>query len=138
MSKIIEHTYNGFKWLLVEVPEDGTSFIIYQGNQLSYEHSVTGSETGSRTGFIGEELLPSGSWEIVGKADSMTEEQWKEIVESGVCNDSGDHGLGFFRYYREYPDELEESFGFFSAKESGEALLLSHGLKPETTLILKS
>lgn len=119
MSKIIEHTSNGFKWLLVEVPEGAKEFDLPEqdyGNVLQY-----------KTKHWESEMLPSGSWEIVGKADSLTDQQKNKVVE--------DDFMGTVRRWKDY--KKPNSF-LYHPRDSFLSLLRSHGLKPENALLLEA
>lgn len=132
MSKIIEHTSNGFKWLLVEVPE-GAKHIELQGESIFYRTIVQGfiSPVGNRKWIY----IPQGSWEIVGKADSLTEGQWKEIVPT-VAGWKNPIYYNHTAKGSDYRDIVDAAFD--TAKESGLSLLAKQGLNESTTLILKS
>lgn len=69
-------------------------------------------------------------WEIIGKADCLTEKYWEGIVEThqGCVKDyvTSAKSSNSVTYCHEW-----------TFTKSGHSLLASHGLKPETTLILK-
>jgi hypothetical protein len=70
--------------------------------------------------------LPPGNWQLIGKGDALTEEQWKGIVETEYIEDIGHFPIDY---------ETEES-DCSSYTESGLSLLRSHGMN-ENTIILK-
>lgn len=114
--------------LLVEVPQDVLEFYI-EDNNVIWEIEERKFSSAN---------IPPGQWEIIGRADQLGEEQCYEIVESDQYWDGApeDHGLGAVRYYRDYPEELRDSC-LFTATESLASLVASHGMKLETTLVLK-
>lgn len=67
-----------------------------------------------------------GKWKILGKSSELTEDQWREVVEKIMP-------FGRVERWKDY--EFTES-GFYTAIESGQSLLKSKNLEPETTLIL--
>lgn len=80
--------------------------------------------------FKNEELLEPGNYELIGISSEITEEQAQGIVESDWWHDGPqeEHGLGKVTYYRDYPNELEDSCEL-SAIISFKSLLTSKGLK---------
>ena len=80
------------------------------------------------TGFIGDELeyirmdiplhssikIPEGNWRILGKANELTDEQWKEVVHEGDAYPNEDrYGSGYMLYS---DINIEENFFFFYIK----------------------
>lgn len=75
--------------------------------------------------------LPLGSWELIGLAKDLTEDQWKGVVE--VLNTFvGDNGQRIDVFV-----DYDNNFECDTAAESGLSLLKSKSLNPGTTLILK-
>lgn len=72
--------------------------------------------------------LPTGNWRILGNANELTEEQWKEVVE-GISTAQLD---GVF--YKNYLTDKEKQYSLEYATESGASLLKLHKL--ENPLIL--
>ncbi len=81
--------------------------------------------------------IPPGSWQLLGIGSEITEEVWGGVVESDMYNDGPqeEHGLGMVRYYRDYPDDLSDSF-LFTATESGHSLIKSLGYEPGEVIVL--
>jgi hypothetical protein len=111
------------KYLLLPVPEE------------SFNHNVDSCD-GKQCliydvgGFLDMILkgidIPPGNWQLIGKGDALTEEQWKGIVETEYIEDIGHFPIDY---------ETEES-DCSSYTESGLSLLRSHGMN-ENTIILK-
>jgi hypothetical protein len=72
--------------------------------------------------------LPSGQWQLIGKADELTEEQANWIVESDNPSQHSDKVI-----YRDYLGVKEKD----TALESLSTLLTSHSLTASTTVILR-
>lgn len=126
MSKIIEHTSNGFKWLLVEVPEDATGFLVVK-NSLRWKISPNKY-------WWDQLIIPSEGWEIVGKADKFGVSNWMQICEI----DEVHKGDTLHKVYDRLFENGSKIIATSDSKKAGLSLLRSHGLKPETTLILKT
>lgn len=101
------------EWLFVEVNGGSTHFEI--------------SPAGWLIGYLTCEKLPQGQYSIIGKADELTEEQWRYMLENSPLNTIAE------------PEELKgkkvitENF-----KQFGETvLILGRSFKPRTTLVLK-
>lgn len=110
----IEHVNGGKRFLLVEVPERAKGFKVVSGIGLRYSY-----ESGCMEGLV----IPPGEWQIVGKADQLSEEQFAEIVrKKGTM----------------FKDYLINGEPYHSAKMSLDTLLLSLNLQPSTTIILKA
>lgn len=113
---------NSGVFLLVEVPEDAYDFVI--DDDLYYK----------KAGVPCVKNL-NGQWEIIGKGNEITEEVWRGIVE-----ELHGHFLEYDRTSEYYTVGLDKIYGktyFNTATESGHSWIKSHGMKPETTLILK-
>lgn len=90
-------------------------------------------------------ILPPGQYEIVGKGDQLTEEQWKgivEVVDYDIPPSAGNDFRGDWRSaYRDYVSLVETGCSEYpfvkTAIESGLSLLSSLSLKPEQSLIIK-
>lgn len=77
--------------------------------------------------FIG---LPPGQWQIIGKANELSEQQWKAVVDYQL------HPFSTKVYGYTYKNQ--ESYSpFKKAKLAGHSLIKSHSMNPDTTLILK-
>lgn len=114
-------------YLLVDdLPRDAKDFVI--DGELFFKAHFFGLNSISRM-----VKLPPGQWEIIGKGNEITEEVWAQIL---VKED-----LYWEMSYRRYPEPGQElAFQEHiadTATESGHSLIKSHGMKPETTLILK-
>lgn len=107
-------------YFVVNVPEDAHEFEI--DGELFYKASFLGKQN-----IMQMKKLPSGQWEIIGKGDILSEEQWKGIVEYYPTT---------MTLYRDYSQQVFGDDVFFTAKESGYSLLKSRGMKPENSLIL--
>ena len=94
---------------------------------------VVAWDSDGMSGYLAE--LPIGSWQILGRGNELTEDQWETVVESKVYYDGDPPGLGAVKYYRDYPDDLEESC-IFTAAESGQSLLASEDVDPSKVIIL--
>jgi len=119
-----EITLPSGKYLMMEVPEDAKDFII--DAELFYKASFLGSLPN-----IGHtKPLPPGNWQIIGKADEMGEDKWFNIVEHHLY--PFDNNIAGFENYND-----EGYLSLITATQSGHSLLSSHGMKPETTLMLR-
>lgn len=72
------------------------------------------------------ELIPEGNWRILGKANELTEEQWKEVLS--------DHRIGSGIYFLGY-DNFQDIVYTDTATESGASLLKLHQLENPLILI---
>lgn len=98
-------------WLFVKIGPHIDSCI--DGDVLCVVYNYGGRKGEDCYPDENEEIqLPSGSWQIIGKGDTLAEEQWREI--DGVPEDT-----------------------VISATESGHSLLKSLGMEPSETLVLK-
>ena len=123
-NQIVQHG----NFMLIDVPKDAKSFLI-KGYWLFYEHNF------DRLGLGEDEMidLPPGQWQIVGIASSLTEEQWKGIVEK----DTDFPNLpGLYKYYESGSLKDIQVSATAQAKTSGLSLLAAHGKKPSTTLVI--
>lgn len=115
-------------YLLVEVPWEKTpyGFTVEQNN---YQNEITCTLYWKYGEIeISREVLPLGQWEIIGKGNEIKEEVWEDIAECiSAKND----------LWKRYDGNTYWSDLFKTATESGHSLIKSHGMKPETTLILK-
>lgn len=100
--------------VLVEVPE-GAMHMSITGNLFWYV-----SDKQRRV------ELPPGDWQLVGTSDTMSEDDWKGIVQSSVMKES----KGESTWYRDYKEDLIEVCGkmvmnsvYPKAKQSGHSLL---------------
>lgn len=122
-NQIVQHG----NFLLIDVPEDAKSFLI-KDHLLFYEHSF------DKVGLGEDEIinLKTEKYSLVGIASSLTEEQWKGIVEEYIYS-----GKISFYAYKDYTGKIPEcEDDILSATESGLSLLAAHGKKPSTTLII--
>lgn len=106
-------------WVFVEVPVNAKQLKVATDNEgftrLWFGLPII-------RGFSQVELPEGHAYTLIGKADSLTEDQWKQIVgvwSSGIYN------------YENPPVKVE------TAKESGLSLLKSQGMEPDTCVILK-
>jgi hypothetical protein len=110
------------EYLLVEVPEDAKQFqVLNEYNVLWYQMPIIRGKSSKE--------LPSGQWEIIGRASELTEDHWDEIVE----NKWDDYADGM--WWKIYDSDQDE-WGMCPT-ESGLSLIKSHSMNPSTTLILK-
>lgn len=116
-------------------PEGSKDFgicMIKNGRTIISWHEPV-NEVGRGMDFSYEVKSFNGLWEIIGKGNEITEEVWAQIL---VKED-----LYWEMSYRRYPEPGQElAFQEHiadTATESGHSLIKSHGMKPETTLILK-
>lgn len=95
--------------------------------------------------FVTREIkLPEGDWRIEGIGERLTEDQWKEIVESQVYNappvPKDDFRKDRQTAYRDYSSDRETRYSKFplllTATESGLSLLKSKGLQDKSVIIL--
>lgn len=112
-------------WVLVEVPKEAINFRMGDITHDLYYHN------GIECFIVLPKMSKSTRRAIIGKASELTEDQWKQIVETFPSYRWGvRRGIQRFKNYRvEAP--------FETAKESGLSLLKSQGMEPETTVILK-
>lgn len=111
-------TLAGIDYLLVEIPNVEI--------KISERKLVWGN---LRYGTFSKQL-PAGNWEILGKADTLTWQDWVSIVEKE--NDSSEHLKSW--WYRDY--HFEDSW-VRNPYTSGLSIVASLQMKPEKTLILK-
>jgi len=78
-------------------------------------------------GHIFNVKLPTGNWRILGTANELTEEQWKEVVEPSERS-------GMFKSYKEHFTN-PYFFAYDTANESGASLLKLHKLENPLILI---
>ena len=105
------------EWLLVEVPEDS----------LSVDWNITGKWIYlSPLSFRIE--LPTGEWQLIGKGDSLNEQQWGEIVERWAGT-----------YFKDYESDPFAKTGtaYMIPSSSGMSLLKHNGMEPSQVVILK-
>jgi hypothetical protein len=113
----------------IEVPEGATGFSIWEATM-----SLMGYKKGDLFfGYVlGKDIsdnikIPKGNWAILGRPASITETQWKQIVEwFSILGDTG---------YQDYGKEYL-SYGFKTATESGFSLLKSKNVDPSKIIIL--
>lgn len=120
---IYEHTNNGKKFLIVEVPEGSYDPFIHapNGGNIQWLYYLLKGYYNMKA-----KVLPPGSWEIMGMGKRLTESKWDEVVKN--------NGWGCYNNYKGKPDEI---YTLLSAIESGLALISSHKLTPKTALFLK-
>lgn len=118
---------NSDVFLLVDVPEDAEKFMI--------SHAQSDNDLVCFVnGFCKWIKTLEPGWEIVGKGTKITEDVWRGIVEKGKVDDVE----GFNEYCEVwYSDYENPGITINDATESGHSWIKSHGMKPETTLILK-
>jgi len=128
-----EITLPSGKYLMVELLDDACDFEIKE--RVSMPHLFYHYSRPHRV--IPQpwyELLPFGNWQIIGKADEI---DWSGIAEKDT---DGNGEQGFINYTGDYGKKDSVWYGcfqFYTATESGHSLLSSHGMKPETTLLLR-
>ncbi len=123
------YTLNGKEVLVVDVPPQSNAIRFFGfDNHLEWVNDYGESESKD---------LPPGDWQPLGKGSEISNDQWKDLVESDRYYDGHpeDHGLGEVTYYRDYPNELHESC-IFSASESGLSWIRSIGKDPEKVYLL--
>lgn len=123
MSKI---TVLNEKAIAVHVTETANNFSIYEQELMFTDKKPDDPYPLGLDDLDGIDL-PPGSWQILGRPEEITEEQWKGIVDTYP-----DDGCGGFAYM----DYTSCVNGFETAKESGLDLLKSKGLNPESIIIL--
>lgn len=120
--KAIEHTNNGKRFLLVEVPDRAKGFKVVSGIGLRYSY-----ESGCMEGLV----IPPGEWQLIGKAEQLSEAEC-----ASICSPWGNG-------YEGYPDfSSHDEWALFApcltATDSLHSLLASNNLQPSTTIILQS
>lgn len=122
MSRIVEHK----KYLLVEVPEDATDFVIQKVQGIKDKYLIWYS---SKIDWAGQtrQYLPSGSYTIIGKADQLKDSDWEGIVEWIKPKVMAGN----------FKDYLHDGYIVGSPTQSGLSLLASHDMKAEQVLIIK-
>jgi hypothetical protein len=125
--------------LAVEVPAGSSNFSFDSSVEFWIRYYPQNHRDINDTRIV--ELLP-GQYEIVGKGDSLFNEQWAAIVPrydgdaawvpSYNDPDSGGHGY----CYEDYMNPSEHSC-VYTATASGLSLLSSLSLKPSAILIIK-
>lgn len=80
--------------------------------------------------------LPDGSWELIGLAKDLTEDQWREVVELMKYKeiDKLYYSFSYKIYGKVKPGG---AYGTQKSIESGLSLLKSKSINPDTTVILK-
>lgn len=126
MKKVL-HKAGEVTWLMVEVPEGAVNFSI--GKRAYDLHFFD-----SRGYHQLIELPKPKTWQLIGLADSIGEEVWKEIVENHP-------NLGYKKYDVSFGEKYERgwtaNWGYGTATASGLALLKSHGMQPSNCVLLK-
>lgn len=122
-------------YLFVEVPIEGIDhWIINNGKEKVGVNWYIPNKVFGEEGNMWSEgfRLPEGTWQIIGKGDELTEEQW-----NGIVDDYWQPGefIGWTKRDYTCPDPNVSSFD--TAIESGHSLLKSLSLEPGKTLILK-
>lgn len=126
MSKITQ--LNDKAWSVTIPPEGNINNAYLWGSYNQWWVRYT--EMARPGQFVTREIkLPEGSWGIVGVGSSLTEDQWKGIVEQ-IEVMSGDDLIDGFKDY------CDPVHGYVSPTSSGFSLLKSKGLNPGNTLIL--
>lgn len=114
------------KAIAMGVHEDFVEFELANDGRTLVATDIEG-----QSGFL--EYLPEGPWKILGLGKDLTEEQWREVVETV----SGWSKVIYYNYSasgRDYRDTVEAAFD--NTTESGLSLLRSKGLQGDNTLIL--
>lgn len=108
------------KAIAVEVPEGAHTFSIgFATGRLCY------SPKGSAINTIYTDL-PPGNWSILGRPNELSEEQWKKVV-------TAEKTFG----YPSYGQIPNGSYQWFAKpSESGQSLLKSKNVNPESVIIL--
>jgi len=110
------------KYLAVTVPEGANTFRIDESGYFLMDIP----DSDFNASYYPDDWKPSGSWQLLGLAKDLKEDDWKKIVR---C-----YGLVMWTNYTH--TETGKLF-LDTATESGLSLLSKHNLKPETTVILK-
>jgi len=121
---------NGIKALFVEVPEDISSLMSIQQNNvlLLWRSDIDYLEI----------QLPSGQYQILGKSTELSEEQMKEICEYKEIDSYDCDGMVWYDIYRNYA--LDDSYWlnscdqFFTVQESYLSLLEANGIVDRNNL----
>lgn len=109
-------------FLFVEVPEDATQF------EFTDKDNWPRIQLFKHYNQVGHIDTPPGSWQIIGKADLLKDEDWEGIVE----HNSKD------RWHELFKDYTEDGYWFLDdPKNSGLSLLTSHNLEAKETLVCK-
>lgn len=124
MIQIKQITPKGYA--VTDLPEgaDHDSFEITKWGALYYY-------TGVSPNHCGEEFkLPPGNWTLLGFAQDLTEEQWKQVVPCELMGGIGGVGMQWL-----YPDyEKSNCDGFELATPSGHSAVKAAGLFIENPL----
>ncbi len=124
-----EHNLNGHSLVVVE--GENKFNVHVHGNNLEYCY-----DTSEGCGAVIRETLPSGQWELLGRAGEISEGQWNRLVEYDRYYDGDPPGLGIVYYYRDYPESMAESC-LFTATESGHSFCKANNIDLNSVLILK-
>jgi hypothetical protein len=118
MGEIKQFTTTKGAFAIVRVPDDAYNFITNNfptnENNLWFYHN-DGCNPLHNLAPIG---LPEGDWQIIGLRDSLTEEQWKGIVEP----------VKFGMFMICFRDYEKEGYMFGLPSQSGHSLLKANGV----------
>lgn len=117
------------KSIAVQVPEGAYRYDIVDPNFLLFTWNNANRKSIQ---------LPSGSWQILGKAKELTDDQWKSIVDDISFLRPNPYNIErdeVVECWQDYTDETEQLV-CYTPTESGLSLLKSKSLNPGTTLIL--
>lgn len=116
------------EYLLVEVPEDAKYIrLSLTTNSLFFYRESYPNNIGAH--------LPSGNWQLIGKASELGKEEWKGILKP-IENWSKELYHNYTASGRDFRDVIDSAFE--ATIDSGLSLIRSHSMNPETTIILKA
>lgn len=115
-------------YLLVEVPEDASDFVIHTlsliGTESPYDKLVFSSRIQDPCKCGGDMIiLPTGNWQYITTSELISEEQCKEIVEADILGG-----------YKEYSNDEYDFLPWITALDSFKSLLRSLNLKRAAVL----
>jgi hypothetical protein len=119
------HKANGREYLLIQIPERAAFWEYYNATQM-LDPWVDFYKIDRATERPISIDLPSGTYSIIGKASTLSEQQASEIVHPYWRGESG-----LYNYYGDVPCSTN------NASVSLSSLLSSLGLTMENTLILQ-
>lgn len=131
-----EITLPSGRYLLVKCAL-GLEPIVIDNNSAMHGKSVVCNEV-SKERLAWIQIPSNNTCTLIGKADQLTEDQWKGIVEILYENVRIEYDvLEGYIYGNIYKDYAQIEQLNYEAKESGLSLLKAHGFEIDTTLILK-
>lgn len=115
--------------LLIDCPEDAQGIKYFEAsNRIRY---YSGEMFNNKHGYPYPKWvdLPPGSWELVGKASDLKEEDWDDMVDEFSTNSAD--------VYVRYKDYENAGKSFFSSKKSGHSWIRSQGKEVSKVVLLK-